>query len=472
MSHNVPKLSGDVFRAYDIRGTSPGQLSPTFAMLLGRAVGTRVRSEGGQYVVLGRDQRQSSEALRGALTVGLLRSGCTILDVGLCPTPMVSWAARRAHAYASVMITGSHCPNTHNGFKLTLRGESLTAEAIQTLRRQMELGCFVDAEGGVVRHLNLRSLYIHDMLSRLRSRGRRLRVVVDAGCGTAGVAAPALYRAMGHQVTDLYCTPSAQSTSHHADPTVDANLKDLVKLTRALKADVGIAYDGDGDRIGVVTPSGRIVRGDQLLALYAKQVLASQPGASVLCEVKCSPRLGQIVEEEGGRVVMCPTGHGPIKRRMKETGAPLAGEMSGHVFFADRYFGFDDAIYAGGRLLEILAQGEVGLDSMIEALEFWPSTPEIRVAVRDSEKFELAHEAIRLIKAGLDGDCQVIEVDGLRVEWPHGWGLLRPSNTEGVIVLRFEGRTQRALADIRDVFMQGLEQAGQARQLLENREAA
>ncbi len=447
------EFPAEIFREYDIRGLVGEQLTPELAFELGRAVGTYLRRggvAGEPTVVLGRDHRPSGVELSARLAAGLAATGCRVVDIGVTPTPVGYWAIQHLAADGGVQITGSHNPAPYNGFKITLLGQTVHGEGIQTLRQSIA-GQDFEVGKGAVESRDLTEAYIDDLADGLRPALRPMKVVVDAGNGTAGLTALSLYRRLGYEVIPLFCEPDGSFPNHHADPTVVANLRDLRAEVAARGADVGFAYDGDADRLGVVDRDGEIIWGDKVLILLARQVLAEQPGAAIIGEVKCSKTLYDDIANQGGEPVMWRTGHSLIKAKMKEIGAPLAGEMSGHIFFAHRYYGFDDAVYAGARLLEILGAGGESIRERLADLPATVATPELRIDCPEEHKFILV-DAVRdrfRERAEELGASQVIDIDGVRVEWPDGWGLLRPSNTQPILVLRFEAETETRLAEIR-----------------------
>jgi phosphomannomutase/phosphoglucomutase len=443
------RVPPEVFREYDVRGIADTDLSDELAGLLGRAVGTTVRRGGGSRVLVGRDARLSGERLAGALADGLQAAGCTAVDAGVIPTPVNYWGIEHLGLDGSVQVTGSHNPPEYNGFKLTLLGRSLHGGAIQAIREMIERND-LDRGNGTRESVALIEPYVEELAGRLQPAARALRVVVDAGNGTGGMTAVPLYERLGYEVVPLYCDPDGSFPNHHADPTVEANLEDLRREVAARHGDVGFAFDGDADRIGIIDRDGEVVWGDRLMILLARALLAESPGATIIGEVKCSKTLYDDIQAHGGHGVMWRTGHSLIKSKMKESGAQLAGEMSGHVFYAHRYYGFDDAAYAGGRLLEILSRETKSITELLGDVPTMASTPEIRFDCPEEIKFDLVAEVTRRFQAGAEaGGYEVIDIDGARVEWPDGWGLVRCSNTQPLLVLRFEAKTEKRLAEIR-----------------------
>ena len=450
------RLPARIFRAYDIRGIVGDTLTPDIVRRIGGAIGAEAHRRGVRTLVVGRDGRHSGAALRAALVEGLRGSGRDVVDVGRVPSPVLYFAAAHLETGSGVMVTGSHNPPGYNGLKILLAGETLHGGAIQDLRRRVEeddLDAGRDVRGpGGLRGMEIVGEYIRRIRAEVPpvSGHRARKLVIDCGNGVAGDVAPRLFRALGHDVVALYCEVDGDFPHHHPDPSVPENLRDLVASVRANGADLGLAFDGDGDRLGVVDGEGNIIWPDRQMMLFATDVLASRPGAEIVFDVKCSGRLAEHIAALGGRPVMSKTGHSFIKARLRETGAPLAGEMSGHIFFADRWYGFDDAIYAAARLVQIL----VGLGEpsarVFARLPAAKSTPEIRVRVDEGEQ-------VRLVEALLSGrdrfpGARKTTIDGLRVDYPDGWGLARASNTEPCLVVRFEGTDDAALARITEEF--------------------
>ncbi len=431
-------MNPHIFREYDVRGLVDRDLTPETVRDLGRAYGSLIAEGGGSRVAVGMDVRESSPALAGALAGGILSAGVDVVRLGTVPTPGVYFAVHHLDLDGGVQITGSHNPIEYNGFKLMRGKASLFGEEIQDLRRRMETKTFRAGDGAAADH-DVRGEYLEAMVSRLEL-ARPLRVVLDAGNGCAWELAPALFRRLGCEVEELYCTPDGRFPNHIPDPTLPETLTVLRERVRETGADLGLAYDGDADRLGALDGEGRVLWGDQLLALFARQVLARRPGAPILFEVKCSRALIEDIEAHGGKPVMTRTGHSLIKKAMRETGSPLAGEMSGHMFFADDWYGFDDALYASGRLVQLVAEAGRPLAELADELPRYFATPEIRVDCPDERKFAVV-DGVRERYRGLR---PLVEVDGARVDFPEGWGLVRASNTQPVLVLRAEGTTPGA----------------------------
>lgn len=441
------EVRSEIFRAYDIRGVVGKDLSRDVAKALGQAIGSEAVARGEKTVVVGRDGRKSGPDMSAGLIEGLRATGCDVIDVGMVPTPVLYFAAKTVGSGSGVMVTGSHNPSDYNGFKVMLAGDTLFGDDIQSLRVRIEQSDFTTGSGGLSQ-LNVAADYI-DRVSTDIALARPLTVVVDAGNGVAGAIGPRVLEALGCNVIPLFCEIDGNFPNHHPDPSKPENLEDLMGVVAANNADIGIAFDGDGDRIGVVTAGGKNIFSDRLMMLYAKHVLTTNPGADIIFDVKCTRDLPALISSLGGRPVMCKTGHSFIKGKLKETGAALAGEMSGHIFFNDRWFGFDDAIYSAARLLEILSLEAGTSDEMFAEFPENPSTPEINIPVSDEAKFGVM-EALK--HAASFPDANVITIDGLRVEFADSWGLVRASNTTPCLVARFEGKTPEALATVKDKF--------------------
>lgn len=443
-----------IFREYDIRGVVGEDLTPEGGEAIGWAFGSFVLDQGGESVAVGRDIRTSSPDLGEACIQGIRSAGCTVLEVGLVPTPALYYATHHLPVQAGVMVTGSHNPPEYNGFKLVCGGSSLYGEALQALRRRIEED---DLRTGQGRREDAPILEAYRKALRrgLRELGPA-QVVVDCGNGMGGLVLPSLLEEMGCRVRGLYAEPDGRFPNHHPDPTVDENLMDLIQAVRADGAEVGVALDGDGDRLGAVDETGRIIRGDELLLLLAEPILAERPGAPVVLDVKCSQRVIDRIEALGGRPVLWKTGHSLIERKMQEVGAPVAGEMSGHLYLADRYEGFDDAIYAAGRLLELLGPGQPPLSERLAVLPPAHATPEIRVPCPDDRKFEVVVQA----QEHFGGRYPALTLDGVRFTTEDGWALLRASNTQPVLVLRCEAGTVEGLERLIGLLRERLEAWG------------
>jgi phosphomannomutase/phosphoglucomutase len=443
-------INAGIFRAYDIRGIAERDFDADFARALGGAYAAYLAERNNPdnpRVGVGGDCRLTSAAYAASLREGLRGAGIDVVDLGTCPTPLVYFSIFDLDLDGAIQVTGSHNPSDHNGFKICVGKTSIHGDEIQRLREIMETGNFPSGDGAEER-IDIVERYQDWVTSHIGSLARPVRVVVDAGNATAGPVAPAIYRALGADVDEIYCEQDGRFPNHHPDPTVEENLVDLIRRVDEIDADLGIAFDGDADRIGVVGPSGRVIWGDEILILFARDVLAKDPGATIVSEVKCSQRLYDDIAKNGGNGIMWRAGHSPIKAKMRETHAALGGEMSGHIFFADRYFGYDDAIYAGARLLEIVAAGRGSIEDMLSDLPPSHTTPEIRVDCPDDIKFEVVKRAVEHFRKS----HETVEVDGVRVQLPDGWGLIRASNTQPVLVLRFESQSPENLEKYRKDF--------------------
>jgi phosphomannomutase/phosphoglucomutase len=432
-----------IFREYDIRGVVDWDLTPGVVRKLGRGFGTYMARLGRGNLVVGRDGRISSETLEEALVEGLISTGCHVVDIGLCPTPVCYFSLFHLDREGGVMVTGSHNPPEFNGFKVAVGKSTLFGEEIQKLRKLIEKGEFVTGKGSLSKQEIIRPY--QEYIKKNIELKRKLKVVVDAGNGTGGMVAVPLLKDLGCVVEELYCDVDGRFPNHFPDPTIPDYLKDLIHRVKETRADVGIGFDGDADRIGVVDDQGNILWGDQLMILFARQILKERKGAAFVAEVKCSQNLYQDIEKHGGKTIMWKTGHSLIKEKMKKEGAVLGGEMSGHLFFADRYFGYDDAIYASCRLLELLSNTEKKLSQLLLDVPKTVITPEIRMDCPDEVKFKVVEE----VKNELRKDHSIIDVDGVRVIFQDGWGLVRASNTQPVLVLRFEALTEKRLREIK-----------------------
>lgn len=434
------------FREYDIRGLVDKEIHDEDVVLLGKAFGTYMADQGKSRIVVGRDCRLSSNKYRDLLMEGLLSTGMDVVDVGVCPTPLLYFAIRHLDREGGVMITASHNPPEYNGFKVCNGYDTISGAEIQKLKAVMDAGRFATGSGSVSSY-DIVSPYMDYVAANIRL-DRPLRVGVDAGNAVGGPVAVPLLERLGCTVHPLYCDMDGTFPNHEPDPTVLENLRDLIDLVRREKLDVGVAFDGDCDRLGVVDHEGNVVYGDKLMIIFAREILSRKPGAVFISEVKCSKTLYDDIEKRGGKAIMWRTGHSLIKAKMKEVGADLAGEMSGHMFFKDRYFGFDDGIYASCRLLEILANSGKTIPELLEGVPKTVTTPEIRVDCPDDEKFTVVEKAVAHFKReGYD----VIDVDGARIVFPDGWGLVRASNTQPVLVLRYEAETEERLKEIQDL---------------------
>jgi phosphomannomutase/phosphoglucomutase len=443
----MSRLAPEIFKAYDIRGIVGRSLTVEAVELIGRALGTEARNAGGTAIAVGRDGRLSGPELAQALSRGLLASGVDVHDVGMVTTPMAYFAAYHLRCDSVVAVTGSHNPPEYNGLKMVIAGTTLSGAAIQGVRARIERGEFASG-AGTYRTANVREAYLARIAGDVRL-ARPVPVIVDCGNGVAGSIAPELYRRLGCRVTELYCDVDGTFPNHHPDPTQPENLRDLIARLAASDAELGLAFDGDGDRLGVVTKSGRIIYADRQLMLFAADVLRRVPGGEIIYDVKCTRNLAPWIRSHGGKPVLWKTGHSLIKAKLRELGAPLAGEMSGHIFFAERWYGFDDGVYAGARLLEILSRGG-DPSAELERLPDSVTTPELHWALAEGEPHRLIAEL--QASARFPDAAEVITLDGLRVEYADGFGLARASNTTPVIVLRFEAEDAAGLARIQADF--------------------
>ncbi len=442
-------MNTHIFREYDIRGLVDKDLTLEVVELLGKGLGTVIRRKGGTSIALGRDCRESSTRFREVMARGLTSTGLDVWDIGVVPTPLTYFAANTLPVDGLAMITGSHNPPEYNGFKIGAGKTTFHGHEIQALRKLIEARDFeVANKPGQVTDFDIITPYNHFVQQTVKVGRKGMKIVIDAGNGTGGHIAVPLFRAMGFEVVPLFCEMDSNFPNHHPDPTVTENLQDLIAAVKREKAEVGIAYDGDADRVGVIDDQGNILWGDQLMILFSRYVLKETPGAAIVGEVKCSYTLYDDIREKGGRPIMWKAGHSLIKAKMKEEHAELAGEMSGHIFFKHRYFGFDDGVYSSARLLEILTHEQQPLSALLSDVPKTYSSPEIRVDLEGGEetKFEIVRRATELFrKAG----HSLVDVDGVRVTFPDGWGLIRASNTQPILVLRYEARTEARLEEIR-----------------------
>jgi phosphomannomutase/phosphoglucomutase len=458
-----------LFREYDLRGIVGSELTVEMAERVGRAYATYVAGRGVKTISLGRDGRLSSPSLHQSLLKGLLDGGLDVIDIGVCSSPLVYFSLFTLPVGGGIMITGSHNAAEYNGFKICVGKEAIHGEAIQELRRVVEKGVFVSGAGRLSEHAIIPDYLAYIKKSFAGVNAHRLHVVIDCGNGAASLVAKEALELLGCKVTGLYCDLDGRFPNHHPDPTVLDNLADLMQTVKDQKADVGIGYDGDADRIGAVDEQGDVLWGDRLLVVYARDILAVKPGGAIISEVKASQSLYDDIAAKGGRPIMWKTGHSLIKAKMKEESAVLAGEMSGHMFFADRYFGYDDAVYASCRLIEILAKGTQPLSALVADLPKTVVTPEIRVDLPDSVKFDV----VRSIQARFEGYLKtkqtlgsaglvlrdLITIDGVRAVFDEGWGLIRASNTQPALVLRFEAVSSERMNAIRAFIEQELAEA-------------
>ena len=440
-------LSPGIFKAYDIRGIVGTTLDESIAHQIGQAFGSAVRAKGEKLVVIGRDGRLSGPTLTAALALGLRAAGVDVVDLGVVATPMVYFGTHVLDARSGIMVTGSHNPPDYNGFKMVLAGEAIHGETITALYQAIVAGNLTTGEGSYRTH-DIRAAYLERISSDVKL-ARPMKIVIDCGNGVAGAFAGDLYRAMGCEVTELFCEVDGNFPNHHPDPAHPENLQDLIHALQGNDAEIGLAFDGDGDRLGVVTKDGQIIYPDRQLMLFAADVLTRHPGEQILYDVKCSRHLAPWITAHGGVPLMWKTGHSLVKAKLRETGAPLGGEMSGHVFFKDRWYGFDDGLYAGARLLELMSRVS-DPSAVLNALPQSISTPELQLKLQEGENAALITKLQN--EAVFDGAEQIITIDGLRVEYADGFGLARSSNTTPVVVMRFEAETTEALARIQAIF--------------------
>ena len=437
-------MNPEIFREYDIRGIADKDMTDEDVRMIGKGVGTYLVERGRSKLTVGRDCRTTSDRYAEKIIEGLRSTGCDVVDLGVCPTPVFYFSIKHLEKEGGVMVTASHNPPEYNGFKLCIDLDSIHGQEIQDIRRIIESQSFVQGKG---------SLSTTDVITPYKAFveeniniSRPIRVGVDAGNGTAGVIAVPIMKNLNCEVHDIYCEMDGTFPNHEADPTVLKNMQDLIALVREKELDIGIGYDGDGDRIGVVDGDGNIVFGDKLIIIFAREILSRKPGATFISEVKCSQTMYDDIENHGGKAIMWKTGHSLIKKKMKEEKAELAGEMSGHMFFADRYFGYDDAIYASCRLLEILSDTGKDISALLAGVPKTYTTPEIRVECPDHKKFALVERVTEHFRK----QNRVIDIDGVRVLFDDGWGLVRASNTQPALVLRFEAMTEKGLEQIRE----------------------
>jgi phosphomannomutase len=443
--NSTMQLSPSIFKAYDVRGIVPSTLDEEVAYALGFAFGTVAQTEGEREVAVGRDGRLSGPALSAALVRGLVASGVNVIDIGMVTTPMLYFAASTLCS-SGIQVTGSHNPKDYNGFKMVMAGRAIYGEEIQALRRLMEnseRNSPADAPGRI-RNINVLAPYVDRIVQDVKL-ARPMKIVVDCGNGVAGASAPGIFRALGCEVIELFSEVDGNFPNHHPDPSKPENLKDLIAAIRTSDAELGLAFDGDGDRLGIITRGGNNIYPDRQIMLFARDVLTRVPGGTIIFDVKCTQRLAPAIREAGGEPLMYKTGHSLIKAKMKEVDAPLGGEMSGHIFFKERWFGFDDGTYAGARLLEIVSRTQ-DPSAMLDGLPTSFSTPELNVLCKEGEPHTLVKELTA--RAKFAAPAEVSTIDGVRVDWPDGFGLIRASNTTPVLVLRFEGQTSEALQRI------------------------
>ncbi len=446
-------ITSSIFKAYDIRGIVEKELTPEVVKLIGMAIGSESIAQGERGIVVGRDGRLTGPMLSESLISGLIESGCHVVDIGMVPTPLVYFATYTKGASSGVMVTGSHNPPEYNGFKIMIAGETLSADKIQNLYSRILNQQFSSGSGSST-SINIDQDYMDTIKSDI-DLDRELNIVVDCGNGVAGNIAPKLFESLGAKVTKLFCLVDGRFPNHHPDPSNPENLEDLIKEVVDTGADLGLAFDGDGDRLGLVDNNGNVVWADRQMILYARDVLSRKPGAKIIFAVKCSPLLPKDISEHGGEPIMSRTGHSFIKNKLKETDAELGGEMSGHIFFKDRWYGFDDAIYTGARLLEIISKTDKTCAEIFAELPDSVSTPEINIHFDEQGQ---QHDAMKALSNNVDfPGSEINTIDGVRVDYENCWGLVRASNTTPCLVLRFEGNDKEALKSIKNQFKDWLE---------------
>jgi phosphomannomutase len=442
------QISASIFKAYDIRGIVPSTLTEDVALGLGRAFGTIALAQGQTTVAVGRDGRLSGPMLSAALMRGLHEAGVAVIDVGVVTTPMLYFAAATL-CHSGIQVTGSHNPKDYNGFKMVMAGKAIYGEEIQALRRMMESETWVLKAGGSSKAVDVLGTYTDRIVGDIKL-ARPIKIVVDSGNGVAGASAPQILRAIGCEVTELFSEVDGNFPNHHPDPSKPENLRDLIAALQSSDAELGLAFDGDGDRLGIVTKDGTNIYPDRQMMMFSRDVLSRVPGGTIVFDVKCSQRLAPAIEAAGGKALMYKTGHSLIKAKMREVDSPLGGEMSGHIFFKERWYGFDDGTYAGCRLLEIVSRApDAGV--LLNALPTSFSTPELNVPVPEGQAHSLVDQLVA--KAEFVAPAVINTIDGLRVDWPDGFGLVRASNTTPVLVLRFEGQTNEALERIQTAML-------------------
>ncbi|NPC72597.1 phosphomannomutase/phosphoglucomutase [Corallococcus exiguus] len=450
-------MNAHIFREYDIRGLVDKDLTIEVVELLGLGLGTMIRRKGGTSIAVGRDCRESSTRFRDALAKGLTATGLDVYDVGVVPTPLTYFAANTLPVDGLAMITGSHNPKEFNGFKIGAGKTTFHGPEIKELRRLIEAKDFATSnKPGKVTPFDIITPYNHFIRQTVKVGRKGMKIVIDAGNGTGGAIAVPLFESMGFDVVPLFCEMDADFPNHHPDPTVVENLQDLIKKVKEVKAEVGIAYDGDSDRIGVIDDQGNVLWGDQLMVLFSRYVLKESPGAAIIGEVKCSYTMYDDIAKHGGKPIMWKAGHSLIKSKMKEEHAELAGEMSGHIFFKHRYFGFDDAVYASARLLEILTHEKQSMSQLLSDVPKTFASPELRFDTTEEKKFAMVKRATEILR---DAGHKVVDVDGVRVTFEDGWGLIRASNTQPILVLRYEASTEARVKEIQALIEKTVAQA-------------
>ncbi len=448
MTHTIDP---SIFRAYDIRGIADKNLSPKTVALIGQAIGSQALECDQDTIIIARDGRISAPELSKALQTGIRQSGCNVIDLGAVPTPLLYYATHVLNSRSGVMLTGSHNPPKYNGLKIVINGETLANKTIYALYQRIMDNNLKTGSGKYEEH-DIAPRYVDSLLKDIKL-ARNLKIVIDCGNGIGSYIVPKTLDNLGCEMDSLFCEVDGNFPNHPADPSVAKNLEDLIKTVHKQEADVGIAFDGDVDRIGIVTNKGEIILADRLLMLFAIDVLSQNPKAEIIYDIKCTRHLRDVITEHGGKPILCRTGHSFIKAKINETAAKLAGEMSGHVFFNDRWYGFDDALYAAARLLEILSKDKRSVSEIFDALPNGINTPEIKLPIDEDKKFPFMEKFIK--QAEFPGG-KIITIDGLRVDYPQSWGLMRPSNTTPYLILRFEGNSQEELDKIQELFRKEL----------------
>ena len=444
---NTDALDPTIFKAYDIRGIVDKSLTSDAVYRIGLAIGSEAQARGEKHIYIGRDGRLSGPKLIAQLAKGLQDSGCDVTDVGMVPTPVLYFAAYELGSGSGIMLTGSHNPPDYNGLKMVVGGTTLSGDDIQHLRQRIETGN-LSSGAGSYETLDVVPQYINRITSDIKL-ARKMKVIVDCGNGVPGAVAPSLLRELGCEVTEMFCDVDGNFPNHHPDPSKPANLQDLIKALAESDADIGLAFDGDGDRLGVITPEGEVIWADRQLMLYARDILARNPGGDIIFDIKCTTKLPKVIEQAGGHPIMWKTGHSFIKAKLKETGALLAGEMSGHIFFKERWYGFDDALYTASRLLEILSKDSRRATDIFAELPDSINTPELNLNMDEGEHHKLI---TKLVANAKFAGAKLTTIDGVRADWDDGFGLVRASNTTPCLVFRFEGDNEAALERIKDEF--------------------
>lgn len=445
-------VPASIFRAYDIRGIVDEELTPDTIYTIGLAIGSENRAQGENKVIVARDGRLSGPILIKALSAGLQASGCDVIDIGMVPTPLLYFATNVLDTRSGVMLTGSHNPSNYNGLKTVINGETLSEQRIQALYQRIQKNAFTKGESRFTQYTTIISEYIQRITSDVKLK-RSLRVVIDCGNGVAGTVAPQLLRVLGCEVFELFCEVDGKFPNHHPDPSIPENLNDLINAVREQHAEVGLAFDGDADRLGVVTNEGEIIWPDRQLMLYAIDVLSRNPGTTIIYDIKSTSHLENVIEKHGGKPLMWKTGHSLVKAKLRETGALLAGEMSGHTFFKERWFGFDDGMYTAARLLEILSKTENTSSEIFAEIPNSVNTPELKLPIAEERKFIFMDMFKQQAKFA---DAKITTIDGLRADFADGWGLVRPSNTSPYLILRFEAVDENGLERIQSLFREQL----------------